>query len=253
VGGHSLEVAESARAHKIVDSEYESEGEMEPEKPEEPEPTEPEKTTEPKKTTEPEKTTEPPFVWEEREGKRVRVLVAAVRPESAVYEPIDALIARGEVVCSPRSEAWARARLAIEDGEVETVTSAPLTRPTTDAEKARDASAVQMTLHGTPAPGARASPSTPHPSIWGEFERTEFVDSGEEYSWLAESDEESGANDPVAEPEAETWEAAAAKATAEAAQRLLDVARETEADQVARAGMRDLPESTRASRPFLSL
>jgi hypothetical protein len=221
---------ESARAPEIVDSEYASEEEKEPAK-----------------------TTEPPFVWEEREGKRVRVLVAAVRPEPAAYEPIDALIARGEVVCSPRSAAWARERLAIEDGEVEPVTSAPLERPTTDAEKARGASAVQMTLHGTPAPGARASPSTPHPSIWGEFERMELCDSGEEYSWLAESEKESVVNDLVAGPESETWETAAAKATAEAAQRLLDVTRETEADQVARAGDATSPESARISRLFLTL
>jgi hypothetical protein len=54
-------------------------------------------------------------------------------------------------------------------------------------------------------------------------------------------EEESVVNDLVTEPEAETWETAAAKATAEAAQRIQDAARETEADQVTRAGAQPPP------------
>jgi hypothetical protein len=138
------------------------------------------------------------FAWEVHAGKRQRALVGAARPEPAEEEPLDAAIARGEVVCSPRAAAWARGRLAIEDGEVDPI-HAPLKRPTTDAER-EGARAVQHTLFGTPAPGVPGAPSSPHPSeeesvavSWGSWmDRWPFVpESGEEES--AVSDEETEA------------------------------------------------------------
>jgi hypothetical protein len=99
-------------------------------------------------------------------GKRQRVCISEVHPEAATEEPLDAAIARDEVGCSPRAAAWARARLALEDGEVNPVTRPPLRRPVSEAERARLARLVQYTLSGTPAPGSRPSPCSPHPSIW---------------------------------------------------------------------------------------
>jgi hypothetical protein len=64
----------------------------------------------------------------------------------------------------------------------------------TEAERERQARIVQFTLFGTPAPGARASPPTPHPSIWdGERAAEIFEDEGGE--------EEAGEGDEVTEPE----------------------------------------------------
>jgi hypothetical protein len=49
------------------------------------------------------------FTWQSVGGRRQRVLLGEVVPEPSVVEPLDAAIERGEVVCSPRSAAWARA------------------------------------------------------------------------------------------------------------------------------------------------
>jgi hypothetical protein len=118
------------------------------------------------------------FTWEERAGKRQRILVGAVCPTPAENEPIDAAIARGDVICSPRSAAWAR-EVALEDGEVDPV-RAPLTRPLLDTERGRCTRAVQYTLSGTPVPGAAPAPSSPHPSIWDAPEAADIAEEGEE-------------------------------------------------------------------------
>jgi hypothetical protein len=88
----------------------------------------------------------------------MRVLIASAAPEPAEDEPLDAGIARGEVVCSPRAATWARARLAIEDGEVDAGHQTPWRRAATTAERDEQARAVQYTLFGTPAPGAVQRP-----------------------------------------------------------------------------------------------
>jgi hypothetical protein len=127
-------------------------------------------------------------------GKRQRVCVGEVHPEPATEEPLDAAIARGEVICSPCSAAWARARLALEDGEVDPVVhQAPLQRPLSEAERARQGRLVQYTLFGTPAPGAVPAPCSPHPSIWDA--------PGEDMSVAEEGEEEEPDDDATdAEP-----------------------------------------------------
>jgi hypothetical protein len=82
---------------------------------------------------------------------------------------------------------------------------APLKKPTTDAVRDEQARAVQYTLFGTPAPGARPAPSTPHPSIWSESEKSESFDLGPLLSEEGEEgeEEEEAVSDVVTEAEAE--------------------------------------------------